>query len=312
MVCKNCGSEVSPYVTECPYCGQRLRKRAPELEREGDEIKVRESRRDKRRRAKQLKRDERRAGSELRGSPRISRLAAASIGERPVATIAVLAISAVLLVLQRAVPWTPAEVGAIIGPVGSEAWRYVTAPFVYVDMGALIVTGAAIAIFGTAVERRIGSLMTATLVLACGTLGMLAADAVASAGLVDFLVAAGGNGVALGLLGAWTMLKRAEADEPFAEPLDTIAVGVVAAVLLLLPLVETTADPVAGVVGGLVGVLLGQARVETGRPRRGLTWWGRPTTVPNTRPPRRAGTRSAMRISGVSLGSSAAAPTATR
>ena len=30
VVCKNCGSEVSPYVTECPYCGQRVRKRAPE------------------------------------------------------------------------------------------------------------------------------------------------------------------------------------------------------------------------------------------------------------------------------------------
>jgi membrane associated rhomboid family serine protease len=265
VVCKNCGSEVSPYVTECPYCGQRLRKRAPELEREGDEIKVRESRRDKRRRAKQLKRDERRAAAEDREAPRASPFAEARIGERPVATIGVLLISAVLLVLQRAVPWTPADVGAIIGPVGSEAWRYVTAPFVYVDMGALLVTGAAIAIFGTAVERRIGSLMTATLILACGTLGMLAASAVASAGLVDFLVAAGGNGVALGLLGAWLMLKRAEVrDDPFAEPLDTTAVGVCTAVLLLLPLVETTADPVSGVVGGLVGVLLGLLATRRG------------------------------------------------
>ena len=35
VVCKNCGSEVSPYVTECPYCGQRVRKRAPKLERDG-------------------------------------------------------------------------------------------------------------------------------------------------------------------------------------------------------------------------------------------------------------------------------------
>ncbi len=50
VVCKSCGSEVSPYVTECPYCGHRLRKRAPKLEREGDEIRVHESRRDKRKR----------------------------------------------------------------------------------------------------------------------------------------------------------------------------------------------------------------------------------------------------------------------
>ena len=37
VVCKNCGSEVSPYVTECPYCGQRVRKRAPKLERDGQD-----------------------------------------------------------------------------------------------------------------------------------------------------------------------------------------------------------------------------------------------------------------------------------
>ena len=36
VVCKNCGSEVSPYITECPYCGTRLRKRAPKLERGGE------------------------------------------------------------------------------------------------------------------------------------------------------------------------------------------------------------------------------------------------------------------------------------
>jgi len=33
VVCKSCGSEVSPYITECPYCGSRLRKRAPKLDR---------------------------------------------------------------------------------------------------------------------------------------------------------------------------------------------------------------------------------------------------------------------------------------
>ncbi|MBA3747770.1 MAG: hypothetical protein H0W96_09830, partial [Solirubrobacterales bacterium] len=33
VVCKNCQAEVSPYITECPYCGTRLRKRAPKIER---------------------------------------------------------------------------------------------------------------------------------------------------------------------------------------------------------------------------------------------------------------------------------------
>ena len=35
VVCKSCGSEVSPYITECPYCGSRLRKRAPKIDRDG-------------------------------------------------------------------------------------------------------------------------------------------------------------------------------------------------------------------------------------------------------------------------------------
>src|SRR5271166_5193913 len=35
VICKNCGSEVSPYITECPYCGNRLRKRAPKIDRHG-------------------------------------------------------------------------------------------------------------------------------------------------------------------------------------------------------------------------------------------------------------------------------------
>src|ERR671910_3559381 len=35
VVCRSCGREVSPYITECPYCGNRLRKRAPKLDRGG-------------------------------------------------------------------------------------------------------------------------------------------------------------------------------------------------------------------------------------------------------------------------------------
>src|SRR6202008_4662809 len=46
VVCKKCGAEVSPYITECPYCGTRLRKRAPKIERDGtiSEPKPRRSR----------------------------------------------------------------------------------------------------------------------------------------------------------------------------------------------------------------------------------------------------------------------------
>ena len=47
VVCKNCGSEVSPYVTECPYCGQRVRKRAPKLERADGEPRPKKRRRER-------------------------------------------------------------------------------------------------------------------------------------------------------------------------------------------------------------------------------------------------------------------------
>ncbi len=239
VVCRSCGSEVSPYVTECPYCGQRLRKRAPKLEREGDEIRVHESRRERRRR---------RRGERER---------AIALNARPIATAATILIGAVLIVLSQAVPLSLREIGAIVGPVGSEVWRYVTAPFAYDDVGAFIVVAIAIGIFGSSIESRLGSLATATLILATGTLGMLAAGAAESAGLTDSLVAAGGNGVALGLLGAWLMLWRAEAKAQLSEPLDGIGVGVVAAVLLLLPLVEASADPIAGLIGGIVGLGMG-------------------------------------------------------
>ena len=45
VVCKNCGSEVSPYVTECPYCGQRVRKRAPKIDRSSGEPEQKRRRR---------------------------------------------------------------------------------------------------------------------------------------------------------------------------------------------------------------------------------------------------------------------------
>jgi membrane associated rhomboid family serine protease len=242
VVCRSCGSEVSPYVTECPYCGHRLRKRAPRLEREGDEIKVRESRRDRRRRLRRERAAER---------------AASAVESRPLATGVTLAVGAVLLVIGRAVPLTLSEVGAIVGPVGDEPWRYATASFAYDDLGALLVIGLAIWIFGSAIERRLGTLATATLILATGTLGALAAGAAHSAGLTDALVVAGGNGIALGLLAAWVMLWRAESRQQLAEPLETVAVTVVAIVLLLLPVVESGADPLAGLVGGLVGLAMG-------------------------------------------------------
>ena len=175
VICKNCGSEVSPYVTECPYCGARLRKRAPKLERRGDGFEPKPSKRRRRRR--------------LRLRNRFAELDV----NRPYATGVVIGASVAMTLLQRALDKPLADLGAIGGPVGNELWRYLAAPFAYQDIGYLFVIGVMVAIFGPGLERRLGSLPALVLMLACGSLGMLAADGIETA-LGEITVAAGGNG----------------------------------------------------------------------------------------------------------------------
>ena len=108
-----------------------------------------------------------------------------------------------------------------------EWWRYLAAPFVYDDLGYLFACGLAIAIFLPGIERRIGSFASVMLVLGCGALGMLAADAVA-AGFGDGIpVASGGNGIALGVVAAWVVLRDAERRADPTDEYDRVAVAVV-------------------------------------------------------------------------------------
>jgi membrane associated rhomboid family serine protease len=251
VVCKSCGAEVSPYVTECPYCGTRLRKRAPKLERHGDELQAREPRRARRARRR------REAAAARAGR------ALAAVG-RPYVTAAAILAPAALYVLLQAGAVSPLDAGAIVGDVGSEWWRYLAAPWVFADAGYLFVVALALAIFAPGVERRLGPVATAILLIAAGGLGMLAADGVEQA-LDDALVAAGGNAVALATVAAWAALRREEARELADDATDWIGVAVVAAVLLLLPLVEDFASPVAGIAGGLVGGIAGVAAVAVKR-----------------------------------------------
>jgi membrane associated rhomboid family serine protease len=240
VICKNCGSEVSPYVTECPYCGARLRKRAPKLERRGDAL---EALRPRRRR---------------RLLPRRRRPEGAVAADRPYATLAVILGSATLLLVQKATGDALATFGGLVVPIQDEWWRYLTAPFAYVDVGYLFVVAVGLAIFATGVERRLGTLPTAILLLACGALGMLAAAGVANA-QGDITVIAGGNGMALGAVAAWFAIRRAESHGAIDEEYDMIGVAVAAAVLIALPLFAPTADFVACLVGGAVGALAGLA-----------------------------------------------------
>lgn len=243
VICKNCGSEVSPYVTECPYCGARLRKRAPKLERRGDALEPKPRR---------------------RASGRLIPAALRGGAERPYATLAVILGSAGLILIQKATAYGVGSFGGLIVPLRDEWWRYLTAPFAYADLGYLFVVAVALAIFGIGLERRLGSFATGLLMVACGSLGMLAATAIVNA-RDGFDVIAGGNGLALGVLAAWFAVRRSEASRAIDDDYDRVGVAVVAVVLLALPIFESTANPYAGLVGGLVGGVCGLLAAGSGQ-----------------------------------------------
>ena len=247
VVCRNCGSEVSPYVTECPYCGTRLRKRAPKLEREGDEIRMREGRHERRLR-KDAERRERRTDRTERFE---------DLTGRPVVTGLMLLAPAIAFVIVRASNLSVFDLGAIAGPLDGEWWRYLAAPFVYDDAGYLFACGLALAIFLPWIERRLGAVPALLLMVACGSLGMLAAVGLDSALGDGIPIAAGGNAIALGALGAYVALREPERRADPEAGYAPFAVGVAGAVLLLLPFVEDFADPWAGVAGLIVGGLCG-------------------------------------------------------
>ena len=167
--------------------------------------------------------------------------------------------------MQKATAYGVASFGGLIVPLRDEWWRFLTAPFAYVDLGYLFVVAIALAIFGVGLERRLGSAATGA---ADGRL-RLAGHARRGRhrqrpGRVE--VMAGGNGLALGVLAAWFAIRRAEAGRAIDQEYDRVGVAVVAVVLLALPIFESTANPSpassAAAVGGLAGLLAAGVRSE--------------------------------------------------
>jgi membrane associated rhomboid family serine protease len=240
VVCKNCGSEVSPYITECPYCGQRLRKRAPKLRQEGEGVELAP--------APQRRRRLRRRKRERSGERPLAWLA----GARPYVTITVVLASAALLLAERASDLGLYDLGAIIGPLDGDWWRLVAAQFVYENVGYLFVVGVAVAIFGTSLERRYGWPVMLAVFCGSGAAGMYLATVTA-----DFPLAMGGNASALGVLCAWLvrdLRDRRAGDDPETDLFGVIAI---AALLVAMPVLELTADPWAGLAGAAVGAAAG-------------------------------------------------------
>ena len=231
VVCKSCGSEVSPYITECPYCGTRLRKRAPKLDRGG-----------------------------APKAPRRPRLAPLRRGEipgirpdrRPYATIALILVSVAATLLVRA-GWDRVFLDlALKDPLDGDWWRPATAQFLYDSTGYEVAALAAVAIFGTLLERRHGWWAPLVVFLVGGSLGMLLVI-----GAEDFPVALGGNGGALALLAAWSMrdvIGRRRGGEDDADLLGVLAA---AALLVLLPVAADGAHALAGLGGGVAGIVMG-------------------------------------------------------
>jgi membrane associated rhomboid family serine protease len=246
VVCRNCGSEVSPYVTECPYCGQRIRKRAPKIERD----------------------EEGGARRKPTRRQRLSRLRANEIegiapDTRPMATMLLIAISLVVTLVLATGEVGLNGIGGIWVGLDEQPWRYLTTLFVYDSLGYEFVTLVAVGVFGTLIERRFGPLALLTIFLLAGAAGAAAAVAVdlapplAGDDVAHWVL--GANGAALGLLAAWLVDDRRAARSGDERGSDLIGVAVFAAVLLLVPLAVAEASAVAGVVGALVGALLGWA-----------------------------------------------------
>jgi membrane associated rhomboid family serine protease len=231
VVCKSCGSEVSPYITECPYCGTRLRKRAPKLERGGPKP------------AKKPR-------------PRLGPLRANEIpgirpDRRPYATYALIIVSIVLTIVGRA-GWDDIATLIMGGPLDGDWWRPITTQFIYGSTGYEVAALAAVAIFGILLERRHGSWAPLVVFLVGGTLGMLLV-----LGVDEGNVAVGGNGAALALLAAWSVRDLLGRRRGIEDDSDMLGVLAIASLLVLLPLATEDAHALAGLGGGLAGLVMG-------------------------------------------------------
>jgi membrane associated rhomboid family serine protease len=236
VICKNCQSEVSPYITECPYCGSRLRKRAPKLDKDG-------------------RVNERKRRPPNPSLPRLRRGEIPGIrGEsRPYATIVL-----VLAGFAGTLLWRAALVGStnaieLWARYGTHLWwRLLVAPFTYTNTGYAIVALGTIAVYGWLLERRHGPILVIAL-FGIAAIGGAAVTATNS----TLPLALGANGAALALLIAWALpdLLALRAKREFEG--DLLGTAVVAVVVALMPVAAPDASWIPEGVGVAAGLLIG-------------------------------------------------------
>jgi membrane associated rhomboid family serine protease len=244
VVCKNCGSEVSPYVTECPYCGQRVRKRAPKIDRSTGEPTQK-----RRRRAKKLPR------------LRADEIAGIAPETRPYATAGLIVVCVIAMLVYAADPKLDMGYLFVKTSFGTEAWRWFVTPFLHADqLGYAFVALVPVGIFGTLLERRFGAVPVVVIFILAGAAGAALADQLETPPLLSDLPywpVIGANGAALGLLCAWLVDDRLAFRRGEDRENDLLGVYIIAAVLVLLSLTTEEANIAAAVGGALAGSVIG-------------------------------------------------------
>jgi hypothetical protein len=248
VVCRQCGSEVSPYITECPYCGHRLRRRAPKLPRPDEASTPRRGR-------SSFSTLLRRSRAPVGAAGAASKRTLAFSETRPIVTIAIVAISSAALIAWHAEPQVYTKM-VIAGPLRGDWWRLFTYAFTYINGIYAFVALASIGVFGWLLESRHGPLFVLALFLAATVSGGLLEVA-----LHTFPFAVGANAAALAMIAAWAAPDLVAARTGAYYEGDLLATGATAALLLALPfaLLSEEASWIAGLTGGVLGLLVGLA-----------------------------------------------------
>ena len=245
VICKSCSREVSPYVTECPYCGQRIRKRAPKLERETPE----EPRPGPRARVRGKRRPS--EAKESRPPPATPWVAPDT---RPYGVWVLVGLSLLATLAAAVVPTLTVDLG-LVGPLEGDWWRLVTTAFVYDNVGYQFIALVATALFGMHLERRFGRLAAVSVFLLAAAAGSALTEA------VGIYPALGANAAALGLAVAWLVDDRRAARRGEDRQSEVLGAYVFVAVLVLLSLAWPppfgSASIAAAAGGALVGAVFG-------------------------------------------------------